>query len=292
MAGKINVLVIEDSEDDTLLLLHEIRNGGYDPEYIRVETAVDMSRALSEREWDVILADHRMPHFNSIEALALLKESGKDIPFIIVSGIIGEDAAVTAMKAGAVDYIRKQNLTRLAPAIERETADAEERRRHRIAEMMLDQERAFTSSIIESLSDGFSMIDMAGVQILVNSSLCSMIGYAREELIGIGPPHPNWPEEEMEQITRAFKENLAGEIGDYELVFKKKDGRRFPVIVSTSAVRDEKGSIIRYFAVIKDITERKRKEQMLVRSEARYHAVVEDTPLLICRILPDCTITL
>ena len=124
MATRINVLIAEDSEDDTLLLIHELRRGGFEPDYERVETAQTMRRALQSRDWDLVISDHKMPQFSSTEALAEVKRSARDVPVIIVSGNIGEQFAVDAMRAGAHDYIMKDNLKRLAPAIERELREA------------------------------------------------------------------------------------------------------------------------------------------------------------------------
>jgi len=124
----LRVLVVEDSEDDTELLLHELRRGGYDTSHTRVETAETMSKELSTRTWDIVISDFTMPHFNAFGALELLRSTQQDIPFIIVSGTIGEDRAVTAMKAGAHDYILKGNMKRLVQAVERELRDAHSRK--------------------------------------------------------------------------------------------------------------------------------------------------------------------
>ena len=137
MKTPLRVLAVEDSEDDTMLLVSEITRGGYQPEYERVETPDDMRNALSSKEWDVVISDYVMPQFSGLEALEVLKESGFDMPFIIVSGKIGEDIAVDAMKAGAHDYIIKGNLARLVPAIRRELSDAETRRQRRLADEAL-----------------------------------------------------------------------------------------------------------------------------------------------------------
>jgi diguanylate cyclase (GGDEF)-like protein len=124
MMKPLRALIVEDSEDDTAILLRELRRGGYDPSHTRVETSETMSTELSTRAWDIVFSDFSMPHLNAFDALALLQNSGLDLPFIIVSGTIGEDRAVTAMKAGAHDYILKGNLKRLLPAVERELREA------------------------------------------------------------------------------------------------------------------------------------------------------------------------
>jgi DNA-binding NtrC family response regulator len=143
MAGKaLNVLIVDDSEDDVQLLLRELRRNGYQPNHLRVDTPGAMKSALAEKEWDVVLSDYSMPLFDGVSALEILKESGLDLPFIIVSGKIGEETAVRVMKAGAHDYILKDNLSRLVPAIEREIQDAGERRgrRHVEAELLRAKE--------------------------------------------------------------------------------------------------------------------------------------------------------
>jgi PAS domain S-box-containing protein len=137
MSTPLRVLIAEDSEDDALLLVRELRRAGFDPEHERVENAAAMQAALDRQTWDLVIGDYSMPHFSGTAALALLRERDPDLPFIFVSGTIGEDVAVEAMKAGAQDYISKGNLRRLAPAIERELRDAEARRERRRAQVAL-----------------------------------------------------------------------------------------------------------------------------------------------------------
>jgi len=120
MSKPLRVLIVEDSEDDTLLLVNELQRGGYAPTYERVETAEAMTAALKKQVWDIILSDYSMPHFSAPESLRLLQQSGLDLPFIVISGTIGEDVAVATMQAGAHDYLMKGILQRLVPASERE----------------------------------------------------------------------------------------------------------------------------------------------------------------------------
>jgi len=134
MKTPLHVLIIEDSEDDALLLVRALRSGGYDPTFERVDTPAAVTAALNQQTWDIIISDYSMPYFSGLAALELLKESGLDIPFIILSGAIGEETAVETMRAGAHDYIMKGNLTRLIPAIERELREAAVRREGKRAE--------------------------------------------------------------------------------------------------------------------------------------------------------------
>src|SRR5919109_583327 len=135
MKPELRILIVEDSDDDTQLMIREIQRGGYAVDAERVQTREDMQAALARRSWDLVLSDYSMPRFNAMEALATLKASGLDIPFIVVSGTIGEETAVAALKAGAHDFLVKAKLARLIPAIERELREAQIRRSHRDAEL-------------------------------------------------------------------------------------------------------------------------------------------------------------
>ena len=137
MGKPLRVLIVEDSENDAELLLRELRRGGYEPTHERVDTAEAMNTSLDRQAWDIAFGDYSMPHFNGVAALKLLRGRGLDIPFIFVSGTIGEDTAVEAMRNGANDYIMKGNLKRLIPAVERELREAETRRAHTEAEKMI-----------------------------------------------------------------------------------------------------------------------------------------------------------
>ncbi len=137
MSKPFRVLIVDDSEEDAILLVRELRHGDYEPQYLRVDRPEAMKNALEKSEWDLVISDFTMPHFNGMAALGVLKETGLDIPFIIVSGSIGEDVAVACMKAGASDYIMKNNLHRLVPVIARELNEAAERRARREAEEKL-----------------------------------------------------------------------------------------------------------------------------------------------------------
>lgn len=133
MSKPIRVLIVEDSENDALLLVRELRRGGFEPQVERVDTTDSMAAALAKQTWDIVISDYTMPHFSGIAALELVKKSGIDIPFIVVSGSIGEDVAVATMKAGAHDYMMKGNLQRLIASVERELREVEVRRERKRA---------------------------------------------------------------------------------------------------------------------------------------------------------------
>src|ERR1043165_1629984 len=124
----IRVLIVEDSEEDADLIVLELKRGGYDPVYRRVDNPAEMKRALEDQDWDLVLSDFSMPNFSVPQALNLVQEHREDLPFVIVSATIGEEAAVEAMRAGAHDYILKHRLSRLVPAIQRELRESVIRR--------------------------------------------------------------------------------------------------------------------------------------------------------------------
>jgi signal transduction histidine kinase len=135
----LRALIADDSEDDVFFILRELRKSGYDLVYERVSTAPEMKAALERQTWDIVISDYEMPHFGGFEALQVLKKSGHDLPFILVSAVVSEETAVAAMKAGAHDYIMKRKLARLAPAIERELRETQTRLARKAAEKALRQ---------------------------------------------------------------------------------------------------------------------------------------------------------
>jgi two-component system sensor histidine kinase UhpB len=166
----LQVLIVEDSENDALLLELELQRAGYGTVCHRVDTAAAMSAALARQRWDVVIADYVMPLFNGLAALALVREKGLDLPFIIVSGHITEDTAVAAMKAGAHDYVMKDKLARLGPAVERELREAEVRHQRRRTEETLKVEHAITrimanASSLEEASPGIVQLLIDGLEV-------------------------------------------------------------------------------------------------------------------------------
>lgn len=149
MGTPLRVLMVEDSEDDALLIMRELKKGGYEPAFERVDTAEAMAAALDKQEWDIITSDCVTPQFSGLDALGLLQEKRLDLPFIIVSGKISEDTAVEVMRAGAHDCIMKGNLTRLVPVVTRELYKAEVRREKRQAEQRLRDEMVIKANLLE-----------------------------------------------------------------------------------------------------------------------------------------------
>ena len=258
----LRVLVVEDSEDDVLLIVRELRRSGYDLTYRQVQTAEEMRSALSQEPWDVVIADYAMPRFSGMAALEVLRQSELDLPFIIVSGTIGEDVAVAAMKAGAHDYVLKDNLARLGPAVRRELQEAAERRARRQAEKSLQESEARFRRMADSIQDGLTIIERGQV-VYVNDRACEIVGYPRHEYIKMTFPQFAAPEE-RERLYRVIADvkrtgQMPGEIGFWA---EGKDGTR-RYIQARISLSWEKGQVVGHYVVTTDITKRKRAEQLL-----------------------------
>lgn len=178
---KLDVLLIEDNADDALLLERHLRRNGFDPHIVRVETAIEMRRAMSEQALGglsaVVLADYNLPTFSGPEALKIIRASGLELPFIMLSGAVSEEAAVESMRAGAQDYVTKQNLTRLVPAIERELKEAEARRNREAAERALRAAEARFHRLVEAMPLGLLISDAAGRVVYANVAVERLLGY-------------------------------------------------------------------------------------------------------------------
>jgi PAS domain S-box-containing protein len=264
----LQILLVEDSDNDALLLELALQRAGFNFTTRRVETSVEMSNALDEQSWDVVIADYVLPQFDGLAALAMVKGRGLDLPFVIVSGHITEDTAVAAMKAGAHDYVMKGNLARLGPAIDRELREAEVRRAQRASEKELWEEQAFRSALETSIPSGIAVVDLKGSQTYVNRAFCNMVGWTEADLIGKNPPFDYWPPEEVQNITSALAK--VAESGcppeGLELRLRRKDGRRFDTLLLVTALKDNFDNIKGWLSSITDITQRKQAEDALRRS--------------------------
>ncbi len=270
MSKPLHVLMIEDSEDDALLMLRELKKGGYEPLYKRVETAETMSAALKEKTWDVILCDYQMPQFNGLAAIALLKETGIDIPIIIVSGAIGEETAADCMRFGAHDYVMKGNLSRLVPATERELKDILVRRARKQAEKEWE-------NIFQAIAHPTLILDPTHGIIAANKAAVCASGMSRTDLIGrqcydvfhgkdgCSPP-PGCPVGKL--LVSGQAETLDAEMETLGGVF----------LVSCTPIHDQQGRVEKIIHIAMDITERKRAEEALRSSERRLSDIIEFFP--------------
>ena len=269
MTTPLRLLIVEDSVDDALLAIRELKRAGYDVVHERVETAAQMKEALAQHTWDFVIADYSLPQFSGIAALELLKSTGLDIPFVIVSGSIGEDVAVDVMKAGANDYMMKNNVKRLIPSLERELRDAEGRRKRRQAEEALHDSEARKAAIFDSALDCIISIDHEGKIIEFNPQAEKTFGYQRNDVLGqpmdelIIPP--SLRARHREALARYLATGTASVIGRrVELTGMRSDGSEFPVELSLTSISTKTKPM--FTAYLRDLTEQKKQEEIHRRS--------------------------
>lgn len=293
MDTQLRTLFIEDSEDDAELLLRELRRGGYNVTFERVDTAAAMRAALAEKSWDIVISDFSMPQFNGLAALEILQQSTLDLPFIIISGSIGEATAVAMMKAGAHDYLMKDNLARLVPAVQRELNEAIVRREKKQAEgerdgiLIREQKaraeaeaavraseeslRALQASetryhtLIDAIPQMMWTLAPDGNVNYLNQRWFEYTGRAPEETLKMGwleAVHPDDYERLVETRTKHIK---AGEGYEMEARFHRRDGTYRWHLVRTLPLRNESGgkenSVLLWLGTATDIDELKRSEQ-------------------------------
>src|SRR5205085_9242589 len=277
MSVTLRVLHVEDSERDVALLTRRVARAGYALASERVETPEAMSAALRNQEWDVILCDYSMPHFNALQALELLKETGLDIPFIIISGTVGEATAVEAMRAGANDYLMKDNLARLAPTIEREMHEAENRRARRRAESGLHESETSYRRLLDTTYEGVWVFDDKLRTTYVNRRLAEMLGVAAEEMMGRSA-FDFMDDASRAEVEQRWERRAQGLKEQYDLRLRRRDGSELWVIVCATPIRGERGEFVGALSMLTDITERKRAEEALretARSKAESLALLD-----------------
>src|SRR5436309_783862 len=259
------------------MMVSILRKGGYDVSVERVETADALKTALHERAWDMILADYNLPDFDAPTALKILQERGLDLPFIIVSGGIGEDIAVEAMKAGAHDYLMKGNLSRLAPAVDRELREAANRQGQREAKRALQESELRYRLLWETSPDAVILMDTESRIHFANPAVKEVFGYAPEEIIGQSLTVLQ-PERLRAFHLTGLQRYLQTGIKKLnwratEAVGRRKDGAEIPIEVSFTDM-DLNGQR-RFVGFVRDITDRKRAERELRQNQEQFRVARE-----------------
>lgn len=270
MKPMLRVLIAEDTESDAALIVRELERGGYRLEYERVETAAALKSALS-KPWDILLSDFSMPSFTAPDALRILQESGLDLPFVIVSGTVGEEHAVEAMRAGAGDYVLKANMARLVAVVERELREAAERRKRRQAEEVL----ARMGRIMDNSPVEIYIFDPETLRFLqANQTALRNLGYAMEEMAQLTPLDikPNLTPERFARLCAPLLNGEREQIG-FEATHRRKDGSTYPIEAKLQYSRFETAPV--FVAIIQDITERKQAEETLFHEKERAQVTLQ-----------------
>ena len=281
----LRVLIIEDSENNALLLIRNLKKGGYNPVYERMETADAMKKALKEKQWDIILCDYSLSKFNAPSAIAILKETNIDIPLIVITGAIGEETAAECMRLGAQDFIMKGNMSRLCPAIARELEDAEIRNKEKQVEEKLRHEEQRFRAFIEHSSDIIVIMNREGIITYVNPAVERVLGFKPEERIGAKGFELIHPDD-MKFLTDSFNTlvrdtNSPVIQGEMRLHHKNGSWRTLEAVGSNLVYNNVVESIIVNY---RDITERKLAEEKLRESEADYRQLFDNSPAAIYRV--------
>src|SRR5579871_1849877 len=258
MSKPLQTLIVEDNEDDLLLIVRALRQGGYTLETLRVESADAMWNALAQRKWDVVISDYSLPHFNALQALEILKESGQDIPFFIVSGTVTDEMAAAGMRAGAHDYLMKDNLARLGPAIERELQEAVNRREKRRSEAALRASEERFRATFDQVAIGIGHGSLAGQWLLVNPQLCALLGYMQSELLTLRFQDITY-QDDLPYVREQFQRLMSGEIPNFTIENRvlRKDGALVWTNTTVSLVSQADGAPDYFIAAIEDISARK-----------------------------------
>lgn len=268
MRSHLRVLIVEDSEDDMLLILRELRRSEYIITHVRVDTHATMEASLDQQSWDIVIADYNLPSFSAPEALQLLQSKKLDLPFIIVSGAIGEEIAVAAMKAGAHDYLMKGNLTRLVPAVERELRETEERQKRRIAEQALQESEDRFRTLCTSAPLAIFQTDAQGKYTYTNPLWYDISGIAEDESLGDGwtsAIHPEDRDNVFHRWQHTVSEHSAW-VYEYRLLNPQGEVRWVRALASP--MYSLEGQFLGHVGTVEDITKRKQAAQRIYEQAA------------------------
>jgi PAS domain S-box-containing protein len=315
MSTPLRVLIVEDSEDDALLNLRALKSGGYEPTHQRVETAEEMTAALHSQTWDLVLSDYSLPHFSAPEALRTLQASRLDLPFIVVTGTVGEERAAEIIRNGAQDFILKDNLPRLAPIVTRELREATMRQEKRqmenalrqatldlsiqveelnvaqeelrqqneelvAAQLSLDEERARYQSLFEFAPDGYLVTDEEGNIQEANRAAVRMFNVEPRFLTGKPLATFVTETEHLKFISwlTQLRKDEAARLQKLEVAIQPRQQPVFPAEVAVAVISNERGALTGYRWLVRDVAERRRAEETPRVSEERFAKAFRASP--------------
>ncbi len=284
----IRVLIIEDSESDADLMVRQLKKGGYEVNYERIETEEEMKSALDLLKWDVVLSDYKLPQFNAPAALTLLQKTGMDIPFIVISGTIGEETAVEVMKAGAHDYLMKDRLARLVPAVQRELDEAQVRRERQKAECALRKSEERYRTLTEVAHDMIFIVNQDDIVEYVNTSGAGLFHQRPDQIMGKKRSSLFSSENSLDQ-ERALQSVLTSGIASYGEGYVELSGQRIWLGTWLVPMRDEENHITSVMGVSRDITNQKWLEEDKQKLLTRLQDALAQVKTL-SGLLPICSV--
>ncbi|RIE17591.1 PAS domain S-box protein [Candidatus Cryosericum septentrionale] len=278
MKPALRIIIIEDSPDDALLVVREVEHAGYAVQAQRVQIAEELRDALAQGTPDLVLADYSLPHFSATEGLATLKETGLDVPFIVVSGSIGEEVAVQVMKDGAADCVMKEHMSRLGPVVQRELREADERKHKRDAERALAESEKRYRLLVESQTDLIIKTDPKGRFLYASPTYCALYGKSPQELANSSYElviHPDDISSVADATAGLFHPPYSCR---YEARSMTVGGWRW-IEWNAHAELDSQNTVVALVGSGRDITDRKQAEEALRESEENFRHFLDDSPL-------------
>ena len=283
----LHILVIEDVEADFLLISRHIRQSKILAEIKWAKDAIDLSAALEEDSWDLVLSDYNVPGLDFVETLQAIRTKLAEIPIILVSGSIGDEAAVELLKNGLCDFVLKDRLHRLIPSLERCLSVVADKSKREEAERKLAQNEQLMRAVLEGTSDAIFVKDRLGRYLLVNEAAARFVGHSADEIIGRDDTFLFQTEIAEKIIARDQMVMAQGIAQTEEEWITTRQGKHIAFVVSRGPIIDREGKVDGTFGVAMDITDRKKAELALAESELRYRALADSGQALIWTSGPD-----
>lgn len=262
MKSVLNILHLEDDPNDVEIIQSLLQAEGFPCNVKAVQTRNEFIVEISKGGYDLILADYALPSFDGMAALKLAREKCPNVPFILLSGSLGEELAIESLKSGATDYVLKQRIRRLVPAVQRALSEADERKRRKKAEEAHQESESKYRTLFSESMDVVFMCTLEGRFTDINPAGLRLFGYSQEEIMQVDIARDLYvnPNE-----RKTFQQNISrdGFVKDYQVILKRKNGERINALETATAVRNDKGEIIAYRGIIKDMTEQKKLERQL-----------------------------
>jgi PAS domain S-box-containing protein len=281
MESLTHILHLEDDTADSELVQAFLEEAGLSCRITRVQTGGEFAAALSQGGYDLILADFRLPGYDGMSALRLVQEMGIEVPFIFISGTMGEDSAIEGLREGATDYVLKQKLSRLVPAVKRALGEAENRRERQRAERSLAAQFQFLQLLIDTIPSPIFYKDINGVYLECNQSLAEFLGRPKEDIIGknVFDIYPREQAEKYYQMDQELFQNPGTQI--YDFLMERADGAIRNFIFSKATFVDVSGKVAGIIGVMTDITERKLAEEELIRAKNDWEQLSRQMELIL-----------
>ena len=280
---KFNILLLEDNLTDAELVEHLLKKTGINFEIKRVDTAADFIKQIHEFKPDLILSDYSLPVFDGLEALKIAKKTIPEVPYVFVSGHIGEDRAIEALRVGASDYVLKDKINKLVPTVTRVLEDIVSREKIKNAEKALKESEKSFRGLFNSITDAIYILDESGIFLDVNPGVTKMYGYEKDELLGQSPAMLSAEgRNNLDEINKKINLAFNGESQSFEFWGKRKNGEIFPKDVVVSPGNYFGQAVV--IAIARDISGRKLSENKIKKSEKQYKELVENINEVVFRL--------